>query len=331
MIFLAIVVLAGASTVIATIRYCVVFPRQPFIGAPPALTDSTRALSARLETHVRAVASRPHNLDYPEALEASAGYIETTLAELGYSPRAQVYRVGNAEVRNIEVVIEPIPTAGKPTQTFVIGAHYDAPDDSPGANDNGTGVAALLELARSLKDTANSQRLRLVFFVNEEQPYAKTADMGSYQHAKALRERGECVSGMIALETLGHFSTQPGSQRFPFPFGLLFPDIGNFVAFVGMPRGRSLVGACVKTFREHTAFAAIGGVAPAFIEGIDLSDHWAYNHFGFPACMVTDTAPFRNPFYHTPFDTPDTVDYPNLARVTAGLHTMISHLAAKTN
>jgi hypothetical protein len=329
MVMIAILVLVIAGTVYGAVRYCVVFPRQPFTGPLAPLTNETRALAMQLETHVRAVASRPHNLEHPEALEAAACYIETTLKALGYRPQLQVYRVRDVDVRNIEVVIEPTLPSAKPAQTFVIGAHYDAPDDSPGANDNGTGVAALLELARSLKSLEHSQRLRLVFFVNEELPYAKTPDMGSYQHAKSLRERGEPISGMIALETLGHFSNRPGSQRFPFPFGHLYPDVGNFVAFVGMPRGRSLVTACVQTFRGHAAFPAIGGVAPAFIEGIDLSDHWAYDHFGFPACMVTDTAPFRNPFYHTPFDTPDTVDYPNLARVTLGLHTMILHLAAK--
>jgi hypothetical protein len=329
MVMIAIWVLAIAGTVYGAVRYCVVFPRQPFAGDLAPLTNETRALAMRLEMHVRAVASRPHNLEHPEALEAAACYIETTLKDLGYTPQPQVYRVSDVDVRNIEVVIEPTLTGAMPAQTLVIGAHYDAPEDSPGANDNSTGVAALLELAASLKGTTNSQRIRLVFFVNEELPYAKTPDMGSYQHAKALHARGEPVLGMIALETLGHFSNKPGSQRFPFPFGHLYPDVGNFVAFVGMPRGRLFVRDCVQTFRAHAAFPAIGGVAPAFIEGIDLSDHWAYDHFGFPACMVTDTAPFRNPFYHSPFDTPDTVDYPNLARVTVGLHNMISVLAAR--
>lgn len=326
-------ILAGAFAVIAcvataTLRYFIVFPRHNSGPAVGELDAKASAMAARLETHVRAVASKPHNLAYPAELERAAVYIETTLREMGHTPLPQRYRVGTALVRNVEVIIEPpIPSSDGPA-TLVIGAHYDAPDDSPGANDNGTGVACLLELARSLNQLSTNRRLRLVFFVNEEQPYGKTPAMGSYRHAKALKNSGERVEGMLALETLGYFSDTPGSQRFPFPFGLLYSNTGNFVAFVGMPRGRTLVHTLVKAFRSTGQFPAIGGVAPGFIEGIDLSDHWAYDHFEFPACMVTDTAPFRNPYYHQPFDLPHTVDYTNLARVTAALHAMIVSLAA---
>ena len=320
-------VLTGVVLIGWAARFCVVFPRQPFTGPVADLDETGRALGLRLEAHIRAVASKPHNLDYPKALEQAAVYIEATLGGLGYTPVCQRYRVGEAEVRNIEVVIEPSSTAPSEAATLVIGAHYDAPDDSPGANDNGTGVAGLLELARALRGAKTDQRLRLVFFVNEEYPYSKTPAMGSYQHAKSLKDRGERVSGMLALETLGHFSDVPGSQRFPFPFGLLYPKTGNFVAFVSVLGGRAMVRNCVAAFRASARFPAIGAVAPAFVEGADLSDHWAYDHFGFPACMVTDTAPFRNPFYHQPYDTPDTVDYPNLARVTIGLEAMIRRMA----
>lgn len=318
---LTTMILAGAA-----IRFCVVFPRQPSSAGLQPLDDALRATALDLETHIRAVASRPHNIAHPEALEASAAYIESTLKNFGYTPIQQPFRVGGIEVRNIEVVIEP-HAATPNADTLVIGAHYDSADDFPGANDNGTGVAALLELARTFRGAKTACRLRFVFFVNEEHPYGKTPDMGSYRHAKQMRERGENIVGMLALETLGHFSQRPGSQRFPFPFGLLYPNRGNFVAFVGMLRARTLVNNFVHTFRAGSSFPAIGSVAPAFVEGADLSDHWAYDHFGYPACMVTDTAPFRNPFYHSPRDTPDTVDYANLARVTAALATMISTLA----
>lgn len=320
-LLLTLMILAGAA-----IRFCVVFPRQPSSAAPQALDDSLRASALDLETHVRAVASVPHNIAHPDALEASAAYIEQTLRRFGHTPVPQLFRVGKRQVRNIEVIIEAQAPA-RATQTLIIGAHYDSADDFPGANDNGTGVAALLELARIFHGATATCRLRLVFFVNEEHPYGKTPDMGSYRHAKAMRDRGENIVGMLALETLGHFSHKPGSQRFPFPFGLLYPDQGNFIAFVGMLRARALVNRFVHTFRAGSTFPAIGSVAPSFIEGADLSDHWAYDHFGYPACMVTDTAPFRNPFYHSERDTPDTVDYANLARITAALATMISTLA----
>lgn len=323
----ASVALVAVFAVVAAVRWFIVHPRQPFTAALPPLDDADRACALRLEGHVRAVASKPHNIAHPHALEAAARYIEAMLLSLGLNPIAHPYEVDGQMVRNIEVIIEPT-TSGGSAQTFVIGAHYDAPDDCPGANDNGTGVAALLELAQHLRSHRPAKhRLRLVFFVNEEHPYGQTVDMGSYRHAKQLRANGESVAGMWALETLGYFPDRAGTQRFPFPFGLLFPDRGNFVAFIGMPRARQLAKRSVAAFRATTKFPAIGGVAPAFIEGIDLSDHWAYDQFHFPALMITDTAPFRNPFYHQVFDTPDTVDYASLARITGGLERTIRIMA----
>ena len=326
--FVFLVLASCAALVMAALWYCIVFPRQPVRGAPPPFSAGELELAARLEPHVRAIASRPHNLAYYAELEAAAGYIERTIEALGLEPRPQVYEVDGRSVRNIEVVFEP-ERIGAAEATYVVGAHYDSAEDSPGANDNGTGVAALLELARLLRGLKPKRhRLRLVFFVNEEQPYGKTPDMGSWRHAKQLHDEGERVAGMMALETLGYFSHEPGSQLFPPPFGLVYPDTGNFVAFVGLPGSRAFVHRAVRSFRRHSAFAAIGGVAPGFLPGIDLSDHWAYRQFGFPALMVTDTAPFRNPFYHATDDLPQTVDYASLARITAGLTHVLKALAA---
>ncbi|MEW5962794.1 MAG: M28 family peptidase [Pseudomonadota bacterium] len=320
--------LALLGVIVLAVRYSIVFPRQPFAGPLPELTRAERAMAGRLAGHLRAVASRPHNIDHYPALEAAARYIEATLRQFGHVPTAQRYEVEGREVRNIEVVIAP-PDASPETPTLVVGAHYDSPDDSPGANDNGTGVAALLELARALRDLApRSHRLRLVFFVNEEHPYGKSPAMGSWRHARSLKESGERVAGMIALETLGYFSDEPGSQAFPFPFGAVYSNVGNFVAFVGLPGSRRLVHKVIGAFRRETAFPSIGGVAPGFLEGIDLSDHWAYHQFGFPALMITDTAPFRNPYYHQLDDLPETVDTESLARITSGLERMVRALVA---
>jgi len=309
--------------------YSVVFPRQPFSGPLPRLDQETRALAARLKTHVRVIASRPRNLDHPAELEAAASYIERTLTDLGYRPGRQAYDVRGTSVRNIETVIDPA-AADPDTPTYVIGAHYDSPAGSPGANDNGTGVAALIELARALRPaTPMRHRLRLVFFVNEEHPYGKTPDMGSYRHAERLKKSGETVAGMMSLETIGYFSDQPGSQTFPAPFGLIYEDVGNFVAFVGLPRARAFVRRVLRSFRSHTQFPSIGGVAPAFVPGIDFSDHWSYDQFGFAAIMVTDTAPFRNPNYHKRGDLPDTVDYESLARVTKGIERVVRDLVSE--
>lgn len=325
MVWLAATILGLAAAVAALVHYSIVFPR---VAGPAITSDAPAGMSesaARLTTHLRAVASRPHNLDYPADLEAAATYIETTLRGFGYAPVRQTYSVRGQSVRNIEVVIEPI--AARAASTLVIGAHYDSPDDSPGANDNGTGVAAALELARTLSGfRPKTQRLRLAFWVNEEAPYGHTPDMGSWQHANLLKMSGERIDGMIALETIGYFSDQPGSQKFPPPFDLVYPDRGNFIAFVGLPGSRRFLRASLAAFRRTAAIPSIGGVAPGFIHGIDLSDHWAFHQFGFPAIMITDTAPFRNPYYHQRDDLPETVDTLNLARVTQGIIAMVKEL-----
>jgi peptidase M28-like protein len=316
-----VVVLVGALT-----WYSIVFPRQPFQGPLPPLTSDETELSRRLREHVTAIASKPHNIDLPADLEAAASYIEATLIGLGYTPQRQEYTERGKAVRNIEVVIEPTEPKGD-VETYVVGGHYDSVGFSPGANDNGTGTSATLELARLLHDLKPREtRLRLVFWVNEEYPFGKTPRMGSYIHAKALQERGERVAGAISLETIGYFSDQPGSQKFPSPFDLIYEDRGNFVAFVGLPGSRSFVHRALNAFRRHAAFPSIGGVAPDFIAGIGNSDHWSYHQFGYPSVMVTDTAPFRNPQYHRTTDLPDTVDYDSLARVTKGVEGMVREL-----
>lgn len=339
LVLAASVLLALAVLVLAALRYALVHPligSRPSHpgGKPGAVPDAAtqddrdpRALASTLERHIVAIASRPHNIDHYPALEAAAQYIEATLSAAGLTPVPQRYQVDGYDVRNIEVVITP-PDAGPDTPTFVLGAHYDSADDSPGAHDNGTGVAAALELARRLgRVPPQSIRLRVVFWVNEEQPYGKSPDMGSWRHAQRLKASGEPVIGALALETLGYFSRRTGSQQFPFPFGLIYPRIGDFVAFVGLPGSRALTHRLTRSFRRHCDVPSIGGVAPGFIPGVDLSDHWAYHQFGFPALMVTDTAPFRNPYYHQTDDLPATVDYATLQRITLGLERAIRDIA----
>lgn len=311
----------------AILAVALVFPLQPNRAPPAALPLRDQDLPRRLREHITAIASVPHNVDHYAELEKAARSIENRLASYGYDTQSQHYEVdGRIPVRNIQAVIEPAQAQQFPP-TYVIGAHYDSPDDCPGANDNGTGVAALLEITRALKAHRPARhRLRFIFFVNEEAPYCKTPAMGSWQAASHLKAQGEIIKGMMALETLGYFSQTPGSQSFPVPFNWIYPDTGNFVAFVGLPGARNITHILTRKFRKLSGFPAIGGIAPGFIPGIDLSDHWAFDQFGFPALMVTDTAPFRNPYYHQLNDTPDNVDYENLARVTRGLIDVIADL-----
>jgi Zn-dependent M28 family amino/carboxypeptidase len=151
--------------------------------------------------------------------------------------------------------------------------------------------------------------------------------MGSLRYAKSLAASGERVVAMYSLETIGFYASEPGSQHYPGPFGLMFPDRGDFVAFVGLLGSRRLLHRTIRSFRTHTAFPSIGGVAPDIVPGIGWSDHWAFAEQGFQALMVTDTAPFRYPHYHRPSDTPDKVDAESLARVVKGIERVIRDLA----
>ena len=187
-------------------------------------------------------------------------------------------------------------------------------------------MAATLALARAFAGRHGERTLRLVFFVNEEPPHFQTASMGSWVHARRCRQRGEKVVAMLSLETIGYFSDEAGSQRYPAPFSLFYPSTGDFIAFVGNYASRRLVREVVGSFRRRARFPSEGGALPGFIPGIGWSDHWAFWQEGYPALMVTDTAPFRYPYYHSVYDTPDRLDYDRMARVVSGLEGVVEDL-----
>jgi hypothetical protein len=321
-------ILAGILTVLlglpaAALLWMTAVPGRSWNRPLPPLSRGETALAARLEAHVRAVASEPHNVAHPEALGRSMAYIEAALGTMDYPVRRQqIDEANGVPVANLEAVVE---AADARAPTLVVGAHYDSAGAAPGANDNGTGVAALIELARALAPLRGhaATRVRLVFFVNEEPPFFKTERMGSLVYARRLAGTGERVEAMLALETLGCYSDAPDSQHYPPPLGALYPSTANFVAFVGTVGARPLVRSAVADFRAEAQFPSVGGTAPAFVSGVDWSDHWSFGQVGVPALMVTDTAPFRYPFYHTTGDTAEKVDYPRLARVTAGLARLV--------
>src|SRR5262245_9572815 len=325
---IAVTLLLMLAATYGAIHYMTGVPGRSHSGPLPALTEEERRLASALKQHIETIASREHNLRRYDELEKAARYLEATLASYGHSTGRQEFFFDDKPVRNIDVVIEPRAGIVDP-EVIVVGAHYDSAPGTPGANDNGSGAAAVLELARLLRDLNGvaGRRIRLVLFVNEEPPYFKTEDMGSLHYARALAERSERVVAMYSLETIGYYSSAPGSQKYPALFNLLFPDRGDFVAFVGTPSARALVWETIRSFRSHTAFPSIGGVAPAAVPGIDWSDHWAFTQQGFPAMMATDTAPFRYPHYHQPSDTPDKVDNESLARVVKGMERVIRDVA----
>ncbi len=323
----AIVLVLMLAAAYGALHYMAGVPGRSHSGPLPPLTEEERTLAALLRRHIETIAAREHNIRRYDELEKAARYIEATLASYGYSVGRQEFFFDDRPVRNLDVVIDPRADIADP-EVVVIGAHYDSVAGAPGANDNGSGVAAVIELARLLRDRAGTgaKRIRLVLFVNEEPPYFKTEDMGSLHYARMLAERRERVVAMYSLETIGFYSSAPGSQRYPAPFNLIFPNRGDFVAFVGTLYSRALVWETIRSFRSHTAFPSIGGVAPAAVPGIDWSDHWSFEQVGFPAMMVTDTAPFRYPHYHQITDTPDKVDVEGLARVVKGMERVIREM-----
>jgi hypothetical protein len=319
LVVLAILALLFASPVLLA-RWMTAVPGTSWHGPLPAMTAAERQLAGRLREHVVAIGSQPHNLGHPEALAEAAAYIERALAGQGYAVTRQGFDDGHAV--NLEAVIEP---ARQDAPTLVVGAHYDSAFTAPGANDNGSGTAALLELARMLADLRGKAdvRIRLAFFTNEEPPFFQTERMGSLVYARALAAKGQKPDAMFSLETLGFYRDTPGSQHYPYPLGMLYPDTGNFVAFVGTVSARPLVRRATGAFRAVAQFPSVGGTAPGFVQGIDWSDHWSFGEIGVPALMITDTAPFRYPHYHTKQDSPDKLDYDRLARVTLGIERML--------
>lgn len=312
----------------AGLRYMTHMPGSSHAGPLPPLGAAEAELRDRLGGHIGVLAGKigERNLWRYEALKASADYIEKAFQAIGYRVASQPYLAQGKTVRNLEATL---PGVSASDEIVVIGAHYDSVAGSPGANDNATGVAALLEIARLLAQEKPARSVRFVAFVNEEPPFFYTEEMGSRAYARRARERGDKIIAMLSLETIGYYADARGSQRYPFPFSLFYPDTANFIGFVGNLASRDLTRACVASFRSRTPFPSEGLAAPGWMEGIHWSDHWSFWQEGYPAIMVTDTAPYRYAHYHARTDTPDKIDYERLARVVAGLARVTLDLAAK--
>jgi Zn-dependent M28 family amino/carboxypeptidase len=259
------------------------------------------------------------------ALQHAAEYIEAELSASGLASRRHTYEVSRVPVSNLDATLTGTTKAD---EVVVVGAHYDTITGCPGANDNGSGIAAVLEIARRFGGRPQSRTLRFVAFVNEEPPFFRTGQMGSLVYANAARVRRERIVGMVALETMGYFSDQPGSQQYPGPVGTLYPDVGNFIGFVSNLASARLLMKARRAFRRRTSFPLQSAALPDAIPGVGWSDHWSFWQAGYPALMVTDTAPFRYPWYHTAEDTPEKLDYERLGQVVDGIEGVIEALAA---
>ncbi|MCX7885902.1 MAG: M28 family peptidase, partial [Verrucomicrobiae bacterium] len=268
---------------------------------------SSEALRQHVETLAGEIGER--SVFRPGSLARAADYIEQVWRAQGYAVNRQ--DCGNG-CQNLEAV-----SPGN-SEIIIVGAHYDSVAGSPGANDNASAVAAMLELSRACAGQPTKRTVRFVAFANEEPPFFKTPLQGSRSYARACRQRRDDIRVMISLETIGYYDDRPGSQRYPFPFGLFYPNRGNFLAFISNFKSRGLMHEAVRVFRAHCDFPVECCATFAAVPGVDWSDHGSFWQEGYRAFMVTDTAPYRYPHYHMPSDTPDKVCYEALARVTAG-------------
>jgi len=282
----------------------------------------------RLEGNVRQLAEviGERNVYRPEALHAARRYIGQAWEAQGYEVTSQDYEVEGITCSNLEITRIG---SRHPDQFILVGAHYDSVVGSPGANDNGSGVAALLELSLQLRDLAPDRSIRMVAFTNEEPPFFQTNRQGSRVYAKAARVRGDDIRLMIALETMACFRSDPGSQRYPPLFRHFYPDRGDFIALVANLRSRRIMHRLAAAYRQVSDFPLEHLATISLVPGISWSDHLSFWRHGYRALMVTDTAFYRYAHYHSAMDTPDKLDYQSLARVTEGLSGAICLLAER--
>jgi Zn-dependent M28 family amino/carboxypeptidase len=315
------------GTLISSAYFAMIqMPGESFRGQLPELTQKETTLRDALKQDVEKLASEigQRNYVYYKGLSAAADFLKASFASAGYSISQQGYTINNQTYYNLEVEIQGSQRAD---EIVIIGGHYDSVSFSPGANDNGTGAAATLELARLFAGSKPERTLRFVEFVNEEPPFFQTENMGSLVYARRCKQRKEKVVAMLSLETMGYYSDEIGSQKYPAPLSSIYPLQGNYIGFVGNINSGALVREVLFSFRSHTQFPSEGAALAGEIPGVGWSDHWSFWQQGYPGVMVTDTAPFRYPYYHTQGDTPDKVDYERLARVVAGLERVIAELS----
>lgn len=299
-------------------------PGKSFHGPLPALTAEQIALRDELAAYVQKLAGEigERNEFHYSELMAAAEYVESSFSSAGLQSRRDSYEMRGRIYHNIEAEIR-----GVQPQILVVGAHYDSVFGSPGANDNGSGVAALLALARRFAGKRSNHTLRFVAFVNEEPPYFQTPQMGSFVYASGCKARGDKISAMISLETIAYFSDAPRSQTYPSPgLGAFYPTTANFIGFVGNIRSRPLLRRALALFRQQATLPSEGAALPAFIPGVAWSDQWSFWQHGYPGIMITDTALFRYPHYHAATDTPDKLDYDRFALVVSGVQKMIEEI-----
>jgi len=290
-------------------------------GEPVAVAPDVRE---RLEASVRRLAETigPRSYRDEANLVAAADFVTRSFEAAGYTVTFQPYEVKGWTYRNI---IAELRGTEEPDRILIVGAHYDTVEGTPGADDNASGVAVLLELARLHAETRFRKTVRFVAFTLEEPPFFRSRQMGSRVYARSLKARGEQIEGMLCLEMVGYYSQAKGSQSFPF-FWLRwrYPTTGNFITVVSNSASGPLQTHVRDALKTHAVLPVETYTGPWWIPGVDFSDHSSFWKEGYPAVMLTDTAFYRNPHYHRGTDRAETLDYRSMAELTRGLfHTVV--------
>lgn len=265
------------------------------------------------------------NAQHDDNLNRAAEYITERFVRLGYQVDFQPYTVNGQTFRNIIAERPEVPPQGP---ILVVGAHYDS-CFNPGADDNASGIAGVLELARLLRHAPLKARIRFIAFTNEEPPFFMTDAMGSMVYARRSRDLREPVKAALILEMIGYYTEARHSQRYPSLLGPFYPNKGRFLAVVGNWASRRVTRDVVTAMKSGSRLPVESITAPAFVPGINFSDHGAFWKYGFPAVMVTDTAYLRNPHYHKPSDLPETLNYEKMAEAVLGLESAVRRLAGE--
>lgn len=308
--------------------YMISMPGKSYKGPLPSLNKEAQSIKNDLNQHVHHLAENigERNMWRLTQLNDAADYIEQVWQAQGFNVKRHTYKIENKEYYNLYIDISGNDLRD---ELIIVGAHYDSVYGSPGANDNGTGIAAILALSKQFKNKKPKRSLRFVAFTNEEPPIYFSKYMGSMEYVNSILSEKEKIKAMISVETIGYYDDTPNSQKYPFFLKLFYPNRGNFIGFVSNMFSRKLLRRSLLVFRNKAQFPSEGIAAPSFIPGVAWSDQWAFWRQGIPAIMITDTALFRYPYYHAKEDTPDKIDYDRLTRAVLGIEYVIDDLLGK--
>ncbi len=266
----------------------------------------------------------PRNPVHHASMTAAAEWIEKRWISQGYEVKRQTFLVAGKECSNLEI---EIPGRRFPSEIIIVGAQYDTWPESPGANNNGSGMAVLLKLSDMLKEQRPDRTLRIVAFTTQEPPYDNTESMGSLRYARRCKERGEKIRVMLCMDAIGIYKDDPNTQKLPFPFSLFYPNRGNFLAFIADLESRTCVIEATRGFKKGSAFPIEAGSAPRWVKGVSWSDHLSFWKYGYRGIQITDTGAFRSFSHTTSDDTMEKIDFGALARIAVGMYSSVLEFA----